>query len=276
MSTRQIMSGKKVLVTGAGTGIGKGIAIEFARQGADVAFHYGRSADGALAAVKEVQSWGVKATALNADFGQLEQVMQLCNKAADFLGGVDVLVNSAGITMNLPFEQVMPEQFEKLYNVNVRAPFFLTQRALPYMLKQGRGVIINITSIHAFSGLQEHSVYAGTRGAIVSFTRQLAMELAPKNIRVNAIAPGPVMVENHYKVIKNYDPSAAHKNIPAGFIAQPADIAGVAVFLASDAARYILGQTLIVDGGVTSFMPIGLGIGQPMDRKFGTGYVPGL
>nr|MBA2706549.1 SDR family oxidoreductase [Gemmatimonadaceae bacterium] len=136
--------------------------------------------------------------------------------------------------------------------------------------------VINLTSIHAFQGKQEHSVYAGTRGAIVAFNRQLAIELAASGIRVNAIAPGSVEVENYYTAIPGYDPHKAGRGIPAGFVGQPIDIARVAVFLASDDARYIVGQTLIVDGGTTSWMPFGEGFRGPLNAKFGQGYVPGV
>jgi NAD(P)-dependent dehydrogenase (short-subunit alcohol dehydrogenase family) len=196
-----------------------------------------------------------------------------------FLGGLDVLVNNAGITMNRPFGKVTMEQFDQLYHVNVRAPFFLTQ-ALLADLEHSRGVVINISSIHAYEGYTEHSVYAGTRGAIVSFTRQLAIELAPRGIRVNAIAPGAVPVPNHFKSTPDVDVEQSikesGKGIPCGFAGTPDDIANVALFLASDAARYIVGQTLIVDGGTTSWMPFGEQFKQPMTTQFGLGYVPGL
>ena len=163
-----------------------------------------------------------------------------------------------------------------LYAVNVRAPYFLTQAVLPE-LEQSRGVIINISSIHAYEGYTEHSVYAGTRGAIVSFTRQLAIELAPRGIRVAGIAPGSVRVENQEKIAgPKADWEASGRNLPAGFIAVPQDIGAVAVFLASPGGRYIVGQTLIVDGGTTSWMPFGEQFKQPMNVQFGQGYVPGL
>lgn len=276
MSETKRMQGKRVLVVGSGTGIGRGIADRFASEGADVAFHYGRSAEGARASVKAAQALGVRAEAFQADLRDPQQARSLGLRAVEFLGGLDVLVYNAGITLNKPFEQVTVEQFDTLYAVNVRAAFFVTQSVVPTMIAQGGGCIINITSIHAFEGLQEHSVYAGTRGAIVSYTRALAIELAPKNIRVNAIAPGSIFVENYAQVVPDFDPQAAGKNIPVGFVGCPGDIAAAAMFLASDEARFILGQTIIVDGGTTAFMPIGLALGQPMNAHFGTGYVPGV
>ena len=178
--------------------------------------------------------------------------------------------------MNLPFEKVTPEQFDTLYGVNVRSPFFLIQSLLPEMIRQNHGVIINLTSIHAYQGFTEHSVYSGTKGAIVAYTRELAIELAPKGIRVNAIAPGAVLVPNHYKVIPGLKPESMGNSIPAGFVGMPLDIARVAVFLASEGGRYIVGQTLIVDGGTTSCMQFTDSFRQPVNMSFGKGYVPGI
>ena len=273
------MQDKRVLVTGSGRGIGRGIALEFARRGAAVAVHYSQSATGAETTVREIVDAGGKAAAFKADFREVAPLQAVACEAAAFLGGLDVLVNSAGITMNRPFEKTTIEQFDTLYAVNVRAPYFLCQAVLPE-LEKSRGVIINISSIHAYAGYTEHSVYAGTRGATVSFTRQLAIELAPCGVRVVGIAPGAVPVENHFKSTPGIDIEQAildcGKGIPCGFAGTPRDIGNVAVFLASDAGRYIVGQTLVVDGGTTSWMPFGEQFKQPMTAQFGQGYVPGV
>ena len=270
------MDGKRALVTGSGTGIGREIALEFARQGADVALHYSRSEAGASSAVEEIQRDGGKARAFKADFQDVQQVKALAGEAIEFLGGLDVLVNNAGVTVNLPFEKVTAEQFDALYQVNVRAQFFLTQAALPAMLGSTGAAIVNLTSIHALEGYTEHTLYAGTKGAIVSYTRALAIELAPRGIRVNAIAPGAVPVESHYRIFPAADVEAFGEGIPIGYAGRPVDIAKVAVFLASEDARYIVGQTLVVDGGTTSWMPFGDAFRRPMSAQFGKGYVPGL
>ena len=269
------MQDKRVLITGAGTGIGREVALEFAREGAAVALHYAHSADGAESAVAEIEGAGGQAAAFKADFTDVNAVKQLANQAVEFLGGLDVLINNAGITMNLPFEEVTPEQFDTLYNVNIRAQFFLTQAALSQLI-ESQGIVINLSSIHAFEAYPEHSVYAGTKGAIVAYTRELSIELAVKGVRVNAIAPGAVEVENHYKVVPDYDPKANGEMIPCGFEGVPLDIARVAVFLASDDARYIVGQTLLVDGGTTSWMPFNDDFRKRGDVRFGKGYVPGI
>jgi NAD(P)-dependent dehydrogenase (short-subunit alcohol dehydrogenase family) len=277
MATGQRMKGKRVLVTGSGTGIGHGVALEFCREGADVVFHYSHSRDGALAAVEQARREGAaKVTAFAADLSQSAAPAQLAAEAIDFLGGIDILVNNAGVTMNVPFEKVAPEQFDVVFGVNIRGMFFLTQAVVKTMLQQNNGVIVNTSSIHAYEAYPEHTVYAATKGAINSFTRVLAIELAPKGIRVNGVVPGAIEVPAHHKIFADYSAAETGKAIPAGFVGQPSDIAKAVLFLASDDARYIVGQMLIVDGGTTSWMPFGDGYRQPMGGQFGRGYVPGL
>jgi glucose 1-dehydrogenase/3-oxoacyl-[acyl-carrier protein] reductase len=275
----QCMKDKRVLVTGSGTGLGRAIALAFAQRGAAVAVHYSQSSTGADATVKEIVAAGGKAAAFQANFQEVAPLQAMAREATAFLGGLDVLVNSAGITMNRPFAQTTVEQFDTLYAVNVRAPYFLSQALVP-ALEQSKGVIINISSIHAFRAFIEHTVYAGTRGAIVTFTRNLAMELAPRGIRVVGLAPGAVPVPSHFKSMPGVDMEQAirefGKGIPCGFAGTPPDIGNIAVFLASEGARYIVGQTLIADGGTTSLMHFGEDFKQPMTAQFGQGYVSGV
>jgi len=269
------MKGKGALVTGAGTGIGREVALEMGREGAAVVLHYAHSAQGATSAVAELEARGVKALAVQADLASVDEVRRLAAESLEFLDGLDALVNNAGITMNRPFAEVTPEQYDQLYNVNVRGGFFLTQAALPSLI-ESQGAVVNLTSIHAYEGYPEHAVYAGTKGAIVAQTRELGVELAMVGVRVNAIAPGHVVVENHYKAIPDLDLEAVGQTIPCGFVGEPTDIARVAVFLASEDARFIVGQTLIVDGGTTAWMPFSDSFRKPSSAQFGKGYVPGL
>ncbi len=276
MSDNGKMAGKRVLVTGSDTGIGRGVALEFARAGAAVALHYPQQPGGAQSAVDEIKQAGGQGAAFHADFNDVAQVRGLAGQAIEFLGGLDVLVNNAGITMNLPFEQVTVEQFDTLYHVNVRGMFFLTQAALPALSAQRQGVVINLSSVHAFAGMTEHTVYAGTKGAIMAYTRVLALELSLKGVRVNAIAPGWILVENHLKAMANFNEAESAATIPAGFIARPSDVGRLAIFLASDEARYIVGQTLTFDGGQLAIMPNTGDFREPRQDHWGRGYVPGL
>jgi NAD(P)-dependent dehydrogenase (short-subunit alcohol dehydrogenase family) len=280
MSATGRLAGKKALVTGSGTGIGREIALEFARQGADVVLHYAHAVAGAESAVAEIQAMGRKAAVFKADFDDVKQVQQLGEKAIEFLGQVDCLVNNAGITFNRPFGRVTVEQYDRLYHVNVRAQFFLTQRIVEDMLQHGGGAVCNITSIHGVSGAPEHSVYAGSKGAIIAYTRTLAVELAHKGIRVNAIAPGCVPVENYSKVLDGFDPVAAEewaKNaIPVGRVGKPVEIGKLAAFLCSDEAGFIIGQTIVADGGTASLMSLISDFRNESAARFGKGYLPGI
>jgi NAD(P)-dependent dehydrogenase (short-subunit alcohol dehydrogenase family) len=274
------MSGKRVLVTGSGTGIGREIALEFARQGADVVLHFAHDEKGARAAVAEIRGMGKRAEAFKADFDRVDEAARLGDQALGFLGGLDCLINNAGITFNKPFLDVTPEQFDRLYHVNIRAQFFLTQRVARDMLTHGGGAVCNITSIHGVSGAPEHSVYAGTKGAIIAYTKSLAVELAHKGIRVNAIAPGWVTVENYYKVLPGFNEVDAAKDaaekVPLGRSGLKVEIARLAAFLCSEDAAYIIGQTIVADGGTTSLMSLISDFRNPSTAKFGIGYVPGV
>jgi 3-oxoacyl-[acyl-carrier protein] reductase len=270
------MQGKRVLVTGAGTGIGRGVALEFAKEGASVALHYSRSSSGAESAVAEILKNKGKAKAFHADLRDVNAARSLPAKAAEFLGGIDILVNNAGITMNQPFMETTPEQFDTVFNVNIRAMFFVSQGAAEIMLKQQKGSIINISSVHACGAMVEHAVYASTKAAIVGFTRTLSLELIQKNIRVNCIGSGWVLVENQREVLgSDFDDKQAGLGLPCGFIGEPQDIGQLAIFLATDESRYIVGQTIYCDGGQTTILPCTPNFRTPGKEKFGAGYVPG-
>jgi NAD(P)-dependent dehydrogenase (short-subunit alcohol dehydrogenase family) len=271
------MRNKRVLVTGAGTGIGRGVALEFGREGADVALHYSHSDAGAKSAADEIRAMGRNAEVFQADFTTTHEVARLADEALAFLGGLDILINNAGITTNAPFGEITMEQWDVLYHVNVRAAMLLTQKCVPALVESKPSSIVNLTSVHAYHGMTEHSIYAGTKGAIVAYTRELAIELAQQGIRLNAIAPGWIAVENHFAVFgEDLDLEAAAYNIPAGFVGEPRDVARLAMFLSSDDARYIVGQTIVIDGGQMSVMPNTGDFRRAREWTFGKGYVPGV
>jgi len=250
------LTGKRALITGAGTGIGREVALEFSRQGADVVIHYAGSKKGAESALAEIVAAGGKASVIQADLSEVKGCFCLVDEAAAFLGGLDILINNAGITEVWDFLDVTPEQFDSLYHVNIRGEFFCAQRAVTHMLKAGRGAIVNLTSVHGFAGMPGHSVYAGTKGAIIAWTREVSIELASKNIRVNAVAPGWIEVESHHTKYEGYDPLAGGKRVPRGRVGQPLDVAKACVYLASDDADFVVGQTLLVDGGTIALMSL--------------------
>jgi NAD(P)-dependent dehydrogenase (short-subunit alcohol dehydrogenase family) len=274
------LAGKRALVTGSGTGIGREIALEFARQGADVVLHYAQSGEGVFVAEEQILAMGRRCKSIMANFVNIDEVKRLADEAIGFLGGIDCLVNNAGITFNKPFGEVTVEQFELIYQVNVRAGFFLTQRVAADMLDHGGGTVCNITSIHGLSGAPEHSVYAGTKGAIIAQTRSLSVELAHKGIRINAIAPGMVIVENYQQAIEDFNEdmgrAIAAEKVPLGRSGEKLEIAKLAAFLCSEDSGYIIGQTIVADGGTVSLMSLISDFRNSSTAKFGKGYVPGV
>ena len=279
MSNAQRLSGKNALVTGSDIGIGREIALEFARQGANVVLHYCHHEDGAATAAEEIRKMGRRAAAVRADFNDLDQAIALADQAIEELGSIQCLVNNAGITFNRPFLKIQPEHFDKLFNVNFRAQYFITQKIVEDMLKHGGGSICNMSSIHGVQGAPEHSAYAATKGAIIAYTRALGVELGHKGIRVNAIAPGWITVENYFKVIPGFNEADAMKSaanaVPIARYGLPIDVARVAAFLCGDDAGFMCGQTLILDGGTTALMSLISDFRKESDVHFGEEYILG-
>jgi NAD(P)-dependent dehydrogenase (short-subunit alcohol dehydrogenase family) len=272
------LEGKSVLVTGADTGIGREIALEFARQGSDVLLHFSHDEQGASTAATEIEAMGRRAFICGADFDSIEQAIALGDQANHVFGAVDCLVNNAGITFNRPFLDITAPQFDKLFHVNFRGQFFLTQRIVTKMLERGGGSICNISSIHGLQGAPEHSAYAASKGAIISYTRALAVELAHRGIRVNGIAPGWITVPNYFKAIPGFNEDEASKSaydaVPAARYGLPIDVARLAVFLCSDQADFLVGQMITLDGGTTSLMSLINDFRGPSNARFGRNYLP--
>lgn len=273
------LEGKSALVTGAETGIGREIALEFAREGADVVLHYAYDPEGAETAAAEIRAWGRRAFVFGADFDSLAETNALADYALSVFPAIDCLVNNAGITFNCPFLEITPAQFDKLLHVNLRAQFFLTQRIVSAMLARGGCTICNISSIHGLQGAPDHSAYAATKGAIIAYTRSLAVELAHRKIRVNAIAPGWITVPNYHNAIPGFNEADAAdralNTVPAARYGVPLDVARLAVFLCSDESDFIVGQTITLDGGTTALMSLMTDFRTRSSARFGRQYLPG-
>jgi len=263
------LEGKTILVTGAGTGIGRGVALELARQGADVAISYHSSAQGAMEVVEEIISMGRRSTAIQADMGEVSDCYRVVDEAVRFLGSLDGLFNNAGITLTMNFQDVTEEVFNRVYNVNARGQFFTCQRAVPYMIERGKelrrcshekpwagGSIVNMSSVHGVAGFVGHSVYAGTKGAINAFSRELAVELCPVHIRINVVAPGSIEVPSYFKADPSYTREVGNSLVPWGRVGLPEDVGYLAAYLMSDASEFMTGHLLHFDGGLTAKMAI--------------------
>jgi NAD(P)-dependent dehydrogenase (short-subunit alcohol dehydrogenase family) len=242
------LAGKTALVTGASRGIGRATALALAKEGAKVFVHYGRGAEEADAVVAEIRAGGGEAEAVGADMAAAEGPGALAAKVVAKVGGrLDVLVANAGISRATPIEDTTVEDFDAMFAVNVRAPFFLVQQLLP-VLGEGSSVIL-LSSLAAKASVGALPAYAATKGAVDTLVKHLASAFGKRGIRVNAVAPGVVATD-----MSNFVKTDAGREYTLGLqalgrLAAPDDIAGAAVFLAGDAGRWVNGQTLHVDGG---------------------------
>jgi 3-oxoacyl-[acyl-carrier protein] reductase len=242
------LSGKTALVTGASRGIGRASALALAKAGAQVLVHYSNSEKEADAVVAEIRDTGGRAEKVGADLRQADGPHMLAERVRAIIGDrLDILVANAGISKSASIEETTIEDFDNLFAVNVRAPFFLVQQLLPALCKGSN--IIFTSSIAAHASVGALAAYAATKGAVDTLVRHFASALGPRGIRVNAVAPGVVETD-----MSNFTKTEAGREVTLGMqalkrVAQPDDIAPAVVFLASDDARWITGDTVHVDGG---------------------------
>ncbi len=244
------LEGRKALITGADSGIGAAVAISFAREGADVALSYlPAEEEDAKDIVKVIEDSGRKAVALPGDISDASKAKDMVAKAVEGLGGLDVLVNTAGKQISCDrLEDLSDEQFDQTMKTNVYAMFWITKSALPHM--QAGSSIINTTSVQAYSPSPDKVDYATTKAAINTFSKGLAQQLAPRGIRVNAVAPGPIWTPLQ---VSDGQPKEKlpqfGKSTPMGRAGQPTELGPAYVFLASPESSYVVGETLNVNGG---------------------------
>ena len=241
-------TGKTALVTGASRGIGRATAIALAKSGAQVIVHYGRGAAEAQAVVDEIKAAGGKAQAVSADLSTPDGPHRLAEQVRGIVGDrLDILVANAGISKGATIEETTLEDFDALYAVNVRAPFFLVQQLLP-ILGEGSSVVL-LSSLAADFAVGNISAYAATKGAVDTLVKHFAALLGDRGIRVNAVAPGIVATDMSNFAKTDAGRDFAHSIQALKRVAQPDDIGGAIAFLASNEARWITGETLRVDGG---------------------------
>jgi 3-oxoacyl-[acyl-carrier protein] reductase len=244
------LTNKVAVVTGASKGIGAGIAKQLAAEGASVVVNYSSSKDGADKVVDEIVAAGGKAVAVGANVANENEIAELFKETKKRFGKVDILINNAGAYTFAPLEGVTSELYRRLFDTNVLGLLLVTKAALPLFPETG-GSVVNISSIASTLAPPTASVYSGTKGAVDTITKTLAKELGPRKIRVNAINPGVIHTEGAFTAgIPGSDfEKQAIAMTPLGRVGQPDDVAGPAVFLASDDAKFITGETLYVSGG---------------------------
>lgn len=245
----KLLQNKVALITGATRGIGRGIALAFAQQGANVAFTYVSSEEKALALEKELTAYGIKAKGYKSDAGDFKAADQLVNDVVAEFGTVDVLVNNAGITRDTLLMRMSEQQWDEVINANLKSVFNLTKAVQRPMLKARSGSIINMSSVVGVKGNAGQANYAASKAGIIGFTKSVALELGSRNIRCNAIAPGFIETEMtgalDEKVVQQWRDS-----IPLKRGGSADDVANLTLFLASDMSGYITGQCINVCGGM--------------------------
>src|SRR3954451_11252997 len=247
--------GRKALVTGSSKGIGRGIAVRLAQEGADVVINYNSDPRGAEEVLAEVQALGRRGAVIRANLGTVNEVRDLVARSADALGGLDVLVNNAGIEKHAAFPDVTEADFDAVLDVNLKGVFFATQAFVQQCIAARRpGKIINISSVHEELAFPNFAAYCASKGGVRMLTRSLAVELGPLGITINSIAP--VAIETPINATLLNDPlklQSLVRQIPLARLGTPNDVAGLAVFLASSDSDYVTGTTYLIDGGLTVF-----------------------
>lgn len=245
----KLLENKTAIITGATRGIGRGIAIEFAKQGANVAFTYNSSVDAANALESELNALGIKAKGYQSNAAEFDTAQELAKSVLEEFGSIDILVNNAGITKDNLLMRISEDDFDKVIEVNLKSVFNLTKAVIRPMMKQRGGSIINMSSVVGLKGNAGQANYAASKAGILGFSKSVALELGSRNIRSNVIAPGFIETEMTAKlnedVVKGW-----REAIPLKRGGSPEDVANVCVFLASDMSAYVTGQVINVDGGM--------------------------
>jgi NAD(P)-dependent dehydrogenase (short-subunit alcohol dehydrogenase family) len=246
------LEGKIALVTGGGRGIGRGIVDRFLAEGASVAVLQRRPLDDALAR---------RAAYVPADLADASSIATAVGRVVERFGGIDVLVNNAGIMFERAVSEISPAEWDLIMAVNLRAPLFLAQAVLPHMRARGGGAVINIGSIEGLAANPGHAAYCASKAGVHGMTRAMAVDLGVDNVRCNAIAPGWITSELSEEYLGSMpDPAAARAALdrlhPIGRVGRPADVGDLAVYLASDNAGFLTGEIIALDGGRTAKLPL--------------------
>lgn len=246
------LENKTVVVTGGSKGIGKDIALTFAKLNANVVIS-GRNKDVLQETLEELQSFNKRCMAVSGDLSDIQEVRRLIDTAAEEFGTINVLVNNAGVNIAKPAIEVTEEDWDTVLDLNLKSAFFASQAAAKYMLEQNSGRIINIASQMAFVGFVKRAAYCSSKGGLVQMTKALAVEWAKNGIRVNGVAPTFIETELTAKMFEDEEfKKEVNSRILLDGLSQPKDISGAVLYLASDLANFVTGETIKVDGGWTA------------------------
>lgn len=244
-----LLDGKTALVTGGSRGIGREIALQLAKEGASVAVNYSGNETAAEETARMIREFGGKAMIVRADVSDFEAAGQMVKEVADTYGRIDILINNAGITRDNLLLRMKEADWDAVLNTNLKGVFNCTKAVTKIMMKQRSGKIVNMTSVIGLSGNAGQANYAAAKAGVIGFTKSMAKELANRGICVNAVAPGFIDTDMTANLPEQMKADALEK-IPLAKLGSPSDVADAVMFLVSDAASYITGQTLNVDGGM--------------------------
>jgi 3-oxoacyl-[acyl-carrier protein] reductase len=243
------LKGKTAIITGGSRGIGRAIAIRLASQGANIAFTYNSNDEQAKSLVKQLLSYKVKAKAFKVDVRDFDKVTALKNQVIHDMGSIDILINNAGIVKDSALMTMSPDAWKDVIDVNLTGVFNMTKAVIVHFMKQNKGDVINISSLSGVIGLPKQTNYSASKGGVIAFTKALAKEVAPFNIRVNAVAPGFIETD----MIKDLNPKLKDKMlelIPQKRFGKPEEVAELVYLLLNEKIGYMTGQVLQIDGGL--------------------------
>lgn len=239
---------KTVLITGASRGIGREIALAFGRLQYNVAVNYNKSQNEAALVTQEIKSWGGNAVAIKADVSNYNEALKLIDEAKSLLGDIDILVNNAGVAYQGLVQDMSQHQYRKVMATNFDSVFYCCKKVLPMMLRRHSGRIINIASVWGEAGASCEAVYSASKAAIIGFTKALAQEVGPSGITVNCVSPGIIDTQMN-SIIDSDILEELAEELPIGRLGSAEEVANAVLFLASNEASYITGQTISVNGG---------------------------